>query len=212
MVHQAHQVFCPPLPIKHPPLSHLALKVRYSLSMCPTSQQCNCGVCLHNSHGQQFSPTCLHLLQAAPVLVCALFVPGAEAGNEKHPISHKIIASLEPLLNGYCWDLPTAARRRTKSLSMYVYEMGEIWTKKNTPNKQKTTLLSFHILFFFFSDFISHIYFGHLFSMAGFFYIYLFFILQCPQVGMQFALITSETSLCQVFQLYGPEAWRKVWT
>lgn len=139
-------------------------------------------------------------------------MPGAEAGNEKDPTTHKITASLEPLLDGYLCDL-VLLLGRTKSLCMYVYTNTLIYIYIYSPTSisipqnwrdmnQKHT--SFHILPF--SDLISCIYFGHLFLMARFFYIYDVFILRCPQVGTQFALITPETFLCQVLQLYGSEA------
>lgn len=140
---------------------------------CPTSQQYNCVVC----HCLQlFSATRLRLLCAAPVLLRVLFVPGAEAGNEKDPTTRKITASLEPLLDGYLCDLVLLLGRTKKSLCMYVYTHTLIYIYIYSPTSisipqnwrdmnQKHT--SFHILPF--SDLISCIYFGHLFLMARFF-------------------------------------------
>lgn len=102
MVNQVHPVLHPPFPIKHPLLCHTALKNYHSLSVS-TSQQYNYVTCLQSSHG-----------------LSLLFVPGAEAGNQTHSTTHKIIPSLEKLLDEYCCGLVLLLRTK-KSFYVYLY-------------------------------------------------------------------------------------------
>lgn len=116
-------------------LSLIQLWRSITVCPCPTSQQCNCVIChwVQSSRDKLFSPTWLCLLREAPVLLHALFVPGAEAGNEKHPTTHKIAASLELLLNGYCCDLVLLLGRTKKSLCRYVYTHRHIYMYISPP-------------------------------------------------------------------------------
>lgn len=83
-------------------LSLIQLWRSITVCPCPISQQYNCVIChcLQSSRDKLFSPMWLCLLREAPVLLHALFVPGAEAGNQNHPTTHRITASLELFLNG----------------------------------------------------------------------------------------------------------------